>query len=329
MKHFVFFVVILLTVTFSLHSQTQSVKINVTPTAYIKSSVEQKMGKWLQKDRNETAREYEIRTSETNKMAARKQFEAEASAKYKELFTNTVNWSDLRIGRYNNTEQAFLIQSAVCANFMMPVPRASSREFEAGFSTFKKTDPDFYFEGDVVKFSKLTFTNARGVSYTYDISNKGAVADINWQLPLASTLETDNKDLRIQACIQSESQIKSVSVLINERITRGVSAVVNDGCNFTIAQTVALTQGKNEVKIVVENGAGKSISDTRYVNYRTANLYPTADVAPSSNKRLALIIGNAAYRIAPLVNPVNDANDIAAKLKKLGFDVILLTDKTK
>lgn len=43
--------------------------------------------------------------------------------------------------------------------------------------------------------------------------------------------------------------------------------------------------------------------------------------------RVALVIGNAAYPGAGgLKNPANDARDIAAKLKRLGFDVILRTD---
>ena len=40
--------------------------------------------------------------------------------------------------------------------------------------------------------------------------------------------------------------------------------------------------------------------------------------------RLALVIGNGDYQHEPtLTNPVNDATDIAAALKKLGFQVIL------
>ncbi len=39
--------------------------------------------------------------------------------------------------------------------------------------------------------------------------------------------------------------------------------------------------------------------------------------------RLALVIGNGAYQTAPLKNPINDAEDMAATLKKLGFKVIL------
>jgi len=46
-------------------------------------------------------------------------------------------------------------------------------------------------------------------------------------------------------------------------------------------------------------------------------------------KRHALVIGNAAYREQPLANPVNDATDMAAKLRGLGFDVLLVTDATR
>jgi hypothetical protein len=42
--------------------------------------------------------------------------------------------------------------------------------------------------------------------------------------------------------------------------------------------------------------------------------------------RLALVIGNGAYQTAPLKNPINDAEDMAATLKKLGFKIILKKD---
>ncbi len=50
--------------------------------------------------------------------------------------------------------------------------------------------------------------------------------------------------------------------------------------------------------------------------------------------RLALVIGNAAYRNAPqLANPVNDARDMSAALKQVGFEVLsgenLTADKMK
>jgi len=49
--------------------------------------------------------------------------------------------------------------------------------------------------------------------------------------------------------------------------------------------------------------------------------------AEAQEKRLALVIGNAAYRnVSPLTNSVHDARDIAEKLKALKFEVLLATD---
>jgi major membrane immunogen (membrane-anchored lipoprotein) len=46
----------------------------------------------------------------------------------------------------------------------------------------------------------------------------------------------------------------------------------------------------------------------------------------AQGKRVALIIGNAAYPAGPLQNPVNDAKDVAAALKQVGFEVFLGTN---
>jgi Caspase domain len=46
--------------------------------------------------------------------------------------------------------------------------------------------------------------------------------------------------------------------------------------------------------------------------------------APLKERRLALVIGNAAYPFAPLRNSLNDARDFAAALKDSGFDVTIL-----
>lgn len=46
-----------------------------------------------------------------------------------------------------------------------------------------------------------------------------------------------------------------------------------------------------------------------------------------ADKRVALVVGNSQYSNASeLRNPVNDANDVAATLKNLGFDVVLATN---
>lgn len=49
---------------------------------------------------------------------------------------------------------------------------------------------------------------------------------------------------------------------------------------------------------------------------------------PAKLARLALVIGNAAYKENRLDNPVNDARDVAALLKQLGFEVVYREDAT-
>lgn len=45
-----------------------------------------------------------------------------------------------------------------------------------------------------------------------------------------------------------------------------------------------------------------------------------------SRQRVALVIGNSAYRSSPLKNPANDARSMAATLRRLGFEVEEKTD---
>ena len=52
--------------------------------------------------------------------------------------------------------------------------------------------------------------------------------------------------------------------------------------------------------------------------------------AQDTEKRLALIIGNADYEvIAPLRNPLYDARDLGAALSKVGFDIMKYENCTR
>ena len=48
----------------------------------------------------------------------------------------------------------------------------------------------------------------------------------------------------------------------------------------------------------------------------------------ATEQRVALVIGNSAYKTSPLNNPSNDATDIANELRRLDFKVILRRDRT-
>ena len=55
---------------------------------------------------------------------------------------------------------------------------------------------------------------------------------------------------------------------------------------------------------------------------RNLLVQPGAERKINSSQRVALVIGNAAYKDAPLTNPVNDARAIALALQESGFSVI-------
>ena len=54
-----------------------------------------------------------------------------------------------------------------------------------------------------------------------------------------------------------------------------------------------------------------------------ALLWLLCSSAFAAEQRVALVIGNAAYRVDPLDNAVNDARLVASSLKQAGFDVSL------
>ena len=52
--------------------------------------------------------------------------------------------------------------------------------------------------------------------------------------------------------------------------------------------------------------------------------------AALAETRVALVVGNSAYQsTTPLANPLNDARDMAAALKSVGFDVVEALDADK
>jgi len=54
-----------------------------------------------------------------------------------------------------------------------------------------------------------------------------------------------------------------------------------------------------------------------------------AKLAPGGERRVALVIGNSAYRTASLRNPVNDARAMARALSETGFGATLMEDATR
>ncbi len=73
--------------------------------------------------------------------------------------------------------------------------------------------------------------------------------------------------------------------------------------------------------------AGRSISLVLAVAVLLLPVSPTAESAPNTERRVALVIGIGGYQNAPhLTNPVNDARAIGDSLRRLHFDVTELYD---
>ena len=66
----------------------------------------------------------------------------------------------------------------------------------------------------------------------------------------------------------------------------------------------------------------KSEMSRPFLTFLISFLLLGTSFAQQKETRVALVIGNSAYKTSPLRNPVNDSRDMAAKLRALGFTVV-------
>ncbi|MBQ5572358.1 MAG: caspase family protein, partial [Bacteroidales bacterium] len=115
-----------------------------------------------------------------------------------------------------------------------------------------------------------------------------------------------------------------VTVTVNgvvkaKKSNRGFT-VVSSQCDYTFEYEIDLEPGQNEIKAIVKNAGGTTTTDARRVTLNKSDNV-------SSEKRLALIIGNGAYQyIGALNNPSNDARLMGETLGSLGFETMVYTD---
>ncbi|GAB4027958.1 hypothetical protein GCM10028809_14480 [Spirosoma gilvum] len=143
---------------------------------------------------------------------------------------------------------------------------------------------------------------------------------IAWQNPLAEQVVQKTPGYRITLCVQSAEPITQVQILRNgialNASQRGFKRV---SCGQEISETIQLSTGSNELRAVVTNAGGTTTSESRLITYQPEAAIVHKD--PSAQKRLALIIANAAYPKYPLKNPLNDGVALKEQLENLGFVV--------
>lgn len=150
-----------------------------------------------------------------------------------------------------------------------------------------------------------------------------------------SPYESASALFEVKIGVNSNTEIIQSEIKINGTTTRGMKTVQNDGYQKVLNQTVTLKEGLNRIKVSVTNTCGTT-KQTFLISYIKSNPSPTPTPEPTPKptptyyeKRVALVIGNANYPGHPLGNPVNDANDIAASLRRLGFEVTTVINGTK
>ncbi|MBQ1732766.1 MAG: caspase family protein [Bacteroidales bacterium] len=170
---------------------------------------------------------------------------------------------------------------------------------------------------------KIAVTNAVGTrreekSVVYALASNN-LASVDW---LEFEASASSRDYKMKLGIKSDSKIEDVSILLNGVQERGINVVEVDGYDMTVEKTVTLADGLNRIVASIRSPEG-IVTTERVVVYNNIKTKRKFD-----DKRIAMVVGNSKYsnEIMNLRNPEHDATDVAAKLKELGFDVMLLID---
>lgn len=147
---------------------------------------------------------------------------------------------------------------------------------------------------------------------------------VSWSIPVNPKAIVNSEIINIEACIKSATTLKTVQILVNgvQQVSEMMFQNPQSGdCNYRFSKEIILKEGDNSVFLIASNFAGSTNSERRLIRFEPAMI---------TEKRLALVIGNADYGISNVLkNPVNDANLIEGTLKNLGFDIIKRTNATK
>ncbi|MBP5548476.1 MAG: caspase family protein, partial [Bacteroidales bacterium] len=151
-------------------------------------------------------------------------------------------------------------------------------------------------------------------------NNTGCISPV---LEWLSGTSTTSASFVARVGVHSKKEITSSSLTVNGMSVRGMKTVKNDGYDMVINENVNLRAGDNEITVTATNACGTT-KKTFHVTYNKNDV-----VVDNIEGRVALVIGNAKYTNHPLLNPANDAADVASSLRNLGFDVRVITNGTK
>lgn len=156
-------------------------------------------------------------------------------------------------------------------------------------------------------------------------SNSTAKPEVSWTAPNTFNAEVTEGTFTVKLCVRSAAPITEVSIWDNNvrkvnMPARGYKKRNSDLCDYTLEYDIQLDPGRNELQAVVKNAGGSTVSESRYVSWVESD-------AISNQKRVALVIGNSAYKnVNRLPNAANDATLMSSVLQGLGFETMVYTD---
>jgi hypothetical protein len=165
---------------------------------------------------------------------------------------------------------------------------------DAGVTIVRSESQPHDFEVRMVLSSVTTGGTAVG-SYRLEFSSRGTkLVDVSWSWPVGTMVAEGDGYLYAARHLTSE-------MFDSHRL---MSLLSREGA---IAEAVALA----EDDVAPSTSAPKS----------AAAPPATRPATRAGDRRIALVVGNAAYADGRLANPVNDARGVAAALRELGFEV--------
>ncbi len=170
-------------------------------------------------------------------------------------------------------------------------------------------------------------TNTMALDYSDTKTSLGStLPKITWQTPLNETVFLKEGKITMELTIESKTPLNMVQLVVRDKATDEVKGtlpipITDDKKLFvTVSRNITLSDGINELELIVQNRDGVKSSSTRQIHVGATAL---ADAAKLSRKDYALIFAIDKYdNWKALVNPVFDARTIAEDLRKTyGFNV--------
>jgi hypothetical protein len=137
-------------------------------TVFVKSYVESNINAWQQKGEFERTADYQARVNEQTRNAKAQELTNEALAEYKKIYSKSITWNKLTLGRYDADNETYLIMSDQLGNFAMKVPIADAPKLRENWDKVKFQNPDFYVQNESLLLAKLEIVTPDGKKLSYD-----------------------------------------------------------------------------------------------------------------------------------------------------------------